>query len=325
MASIGPEPGGNRPIVVPFPEFGPTAFEPSTPAGEAAVVVVRPAASRFLVLEPAVRIGDSTAVHDMRVAARRIRSALRLFRPVVPAWSEGLRTELRWSAALLGAVRDLDVQRRWLAASSEHVDPEDRAILHRLDEVFEERRAQMHSALVEGIQSIRFDRLRNELSTFARGPGLTWENAGIPVATVAPRLIEKRYRAMRRAARSLGPDSPSSELHALRIRCKRARYAIESVTPIYGKPADSLARRLRKLQDLLGDMRDAELASLRMRELAGATDIELPPNAAFVLGAISERSARRARKLRRRYPDAFARTRGRRWKDLKRVMAELAG
>jgi CHAD domain-containing protein len=243
----------------------------------------------------------------------------------VPARSEGLRTELRWSAALLGAVRDLDVQRGWLAASSEHVEPEDRAILHTLDEVFEESRSQMHAALVEGIESTRFERLRNELSTFARGPGLTWEEPGLPVAAVAPRLVEKRYRAMRRAARSLGPDAPSPELHALRIRCKRVRYAIESVAPIYGKPADSLARRLRTLQDLLGDMRDAELASLRMRELADSSDIELPSNAAFVLGAISERSARRARKLRRRYPDAFARTRGRRWKDLKRVMADLAG
>jgi CHAD domain-containing protein len=324
MASIGPEMGGQRPLVVPFPEFGTTGLEATTPAGEAAVVVVRPAASRFLVLEPAVRRGDPAAVHDMRVAARRIRTALRLFRPVVPDQSEALRSELRWSARLLGTVRDVDVQRGWLAASSESVDPEDRAILHLLDDEFEERRGRLHSTLVEGLDSARFEALRNGLSMFARGPGLTSEEASLPVSTVAPMLVEKRYRAMRRAARSLGPDSPSAELHALRIRCKRARYAIESVAPIYGKPADSLAGKLAKLQDLLGDMRDAELASLRLRELADAPHL-LPSNAAFVLGAISERSARRARKLRRRYSDAFARTRGRRWKDLRHAMAELSG
>jgi CHAD domain-containing protein len=183
----------------------------------------------------------------------------------------------------------------------------------------------MHSELVGALDSSRFEGLRNELSRFARGPGLASEDAARPIAVVAPALIAKRYCAMRRSARSLGPGSASAEFHALRIRGKRARYAIESVAPIYGEPADSLARKLAKLQDLLGDVRDAELASLRLRELADASELELPSNAAFVLGGISERSARRARKLRRRFPDVFARTRGRRWKDLRRAMAELAG
>jgi CHAD domain-containing protein len=326
MAWVGPDPGGNRPLVVPFPELGPTDLEPSTPAGDAALIVVRPPASRFLVLEPAVRVGDDpAAIHDMRVAARRVRTALKLFRSVVPAWAEGLRTELRWTASLLGAVRDLDVQRRWLEESGADIEAEDRAVLHALDDALRERRIRAHVELVEAMETTRFARVRSELSAFARGPGLTFAEAQLPVRVVAPILVEKRYRAMRRAARSTGPESSSAQLHELRIRCKRARYAIEFVGPIYGKPAESLARRLGKLQDLLGDLHDEELASIRLREFADEGDLALPANAPFVLGRISERAARRAQKLRRRFPETFARTRGRRWKDLKRAMAQLGG
>src|SRR5437899_2129997 len=92
-------------LLVALPDLGPTELSASMPAGEAALVVLRAPLSRFLTLEPAVRAGaDPEAIHDMRVAARRMRTALRLFSEVVPGWAEGLRAELRWIASQLGDV-----------------------------------------------------------------------------------------------------------------------------------------------------------------------------------------------------------------------------
>jgi len=324
MASIAPG-ASSRGNVVALPDLGPTELVESMPAGEAVLVVVRPAAARFLVLEPAIRKGeDAESVHDMRVAIRRVRTALRLFEDMVPGWADGLRNELRWIAQTLGRLRDLDVQRGWLVASSEDVPAEDRAVLHVLDDVFVARRIDAQNALVDALDSTRFERRRTELATLARGPGLASVEAQRPIGEVASPLVVRRYRAMQTAGRKLGPHSPTAKLHAFRIRTKRVRYAIEFVAPLYGKPAFSLTKQLTRLQDLLGDLHDAELAAHRLREYAAEPDIELPANAAFVLGALSERSARRARKLRRRFPKRFERVRGDRWKDLKKTMTHRA-
>ena len=326
MASIFPGSSARENVAVPLPDLGPTDLYGPMAAGEAALVVVRAPIARFLVLEPAARKGvDPEAIHDMRVSGRRIRTAIRVFRGVIPEWAENLRTELRWMGSVLGDVRDLDVQRSRLWESGEDIEAADRAVLHALDDAFVARREPAHAALIESLDSTRFERLRTELVGFAREPGLSSAEAQRPIAELAPTLVTPRYRSMRRAGSSLGADSSPAKLHAFRIRCKRVRYVIEFVAPLYGEPAESLTRRLIRLQDLLGDLHDAELGELRLRELAKNPDTELPPNAPFVLGRLSERSARRARKLRRRFPKAFIATRGRRWKDMKRAMAEPAG
>ena len=319
MASIAPA-AGTRANVVALQDLGPTEPVAATPGGEAALMVIRPAVARLLVLEPALRRGeDPEAVHDGRVAARRVRTALRLFSDVVPGWADGVRTELKWLSKTMGAVRDLDVQRRWLHWASEDIQGEDRAVLHAIDDGFLTRRAAAQEALIAALDSERNDRLRTDLTALARGPGVVTVEATRPIAVVAPPLVVRRYRAMQNAGKKAGPDASGAQLHALRIRAKRARYAVEFVAPLYGKPASSLAKRLRRLQDLLGDIHDAELAAQRMRTMAEHDD-ELPPNAGFVLGSLAERSVRRARKLRRRYPKTFEQVRGARWKDLKRAM-----
>ena len=80
-------PGGlQRGNVVALPDLGPTEIVASMGSGEAALAVIRPAVARFLILEPALRRGDVEAIHDARVASRRVRTALRLFEDVVPGW-----------------------------------------------------------------------------------------------------------------------------------------------------------------------------------------------------------------------------------------------
>lgn len=303
---------------MPLPDLGSTDLVPTMPVAEAALVCMRPSVAKFLALEPAVRLGaDPDAIHDMRVAARRIRTALRLFRGAVPAGSEELRAEIKWAASLLGDVRDLDVQRMSLVQILEDLPAEERAVVHAVDDILAGRRAETHARLVEGIDTPRFHRLRTEIVALGRGPGAVPDQMGRPIAAVAPYLVRKRHRALRRAGKRLGSESPSAALHALRLKCKRARYAIEFVAPLYDDAADPLIARLVRLQDLLGDLHDAEVATHRWHEFSGEL---LPEGSAFVLGRLAERSAASARSVRRRFPKTFRAIRGRRWKELKRTM-----
>ena len=109
-----------------------------------------------------------------------------------------------------------------------------------------------------------------------------------PVATIAdePSLEEihaAEHRRLRKAVRALGPDSPDEDLHAARIKVKRARYAAElSGGQAYVKAAKTL-------QDVLGEHQDAVVAAERLRALAARL-----PDAAVAAGRLLERERARA-------------------------------
>ena len=307
--------------VVPLPDLGSTDLVPTMSVAEAALVCMRPSIAKFLGLEPAARLGaDPEAIHDMRVAARRIRTALRVFRGAVPAGADELRAEIKWAGTLLGDVRDLDVQRLPLVQVLEDLAAEERAVVHALDDVLAERRAAAHARLLDGLDSPRFHRVRTEVVALGRGPSALPDQVSRPIAAVAPFMVRKPYRSLRRAGKRLGSESPSAELHALRLKCKRARYALEFVSPLYDDAADALIARLVRLQDLLGDLHDAEVATHRWNDFANGSHGALPEGSAFVLGRLAERSWAVARKMRRQFPKRFRAIRGRRWKELKRAM-----
>src|SRR5690606_38574564 len=97
--------------VIPEETLGPAGVDATMSAAEAAYGVMRKHFATFLANEPGTRLGeDIEALHDMRVATRRIRAAMQAFRPWLPPRFERFRAELGWVARALGEVRDLDVQ-----------------------------------------------------------------------------------------------------------------------------------------------------------------------------------------------------------------------
>ena len=83
-----------------------------------------------------------------------------------------------------------------------------------------------------------------------------------------PAVAARAFKKLSRAVAAL-PESPTdADLHAVRIRVKRARYAAELAAPEVGRPAERLVDRLKKLQDILGEHQDAVVAEARLRELA---------------------------------------------------------
>lgn len=323
------------------PQFLPDLGRPANSAelgkdpsiGELAYTVLREHFAQFLSYEPGVRLGeDAEAVHRMRVATRRLRAAMSLFRDFLPAAAHRLRDELRWIARLLGDVRDLDVQLERLdswPAGDEVLAPQ---AVHALKGVLSHQRKQAHAKLLRGLNSARYERLVAGFTDWLR-QGPTAEsadntsssahaavNAASPARKEMPRLILQRYVAMREHGDVIEADSLPKEYHELRLQCKRLRYALEFATPLYPKATRELLERLIALQDLLGMHQDAYVAIEEMRRLSLSHQHELPAETIFALGKLSQRYAHRAEELRAEFPKLYRRVKGKAWQRMQRAL-----
>ena len=311
---------GVTPVAV--PDVGPTTIDDRMAIGAVAFAVLRRSFVAFLSAEPGTRIGDDVdALHDMRVAIRRLRTAMRLFVDALPRRAAGLRDVLGWLGTALGAVRDLDVQleqlRSWRAemgfAAGEPVDG--------IAAVMWRRRLVARDRMLRALDSRRYDRFVARFTELLRrGPTRSMAGARRPVLAAAPELITRRVRKLQKVADRLDRTSPAGDYHSARIQAKRLRYALEAHCDIYGKPLRALLRAVVALQDLLGKHQDAAVAAEQLRALCAARGPVVRREAAFVIGGIAERYGTRAARLRRRFPTRYRRVRGRRWKRLKRAM-----
>jgi len=219
--------------------------------------------------EAAVRVGeDPEAVHQARVATRRLRSTLRTFRSLLePEWTTRLRDELKWLAGLLGAVRDADVLLERLQGHLAALPEADAKAGRRLLAGLEERREADRKRLLAAMGEPRYITLLDDLVAAAGAPQLL-PGADRPAAEAMPPLVRKPWKKLRKAVRDAGPDPSDEQLHQIRIRAKRARYAAEAVEPVIGKAAEKFADAAADLQDVLGDQHDAVVGEAWLREAA---------------------------------------------------------
>lgn len=201
-------------------------------------------------------------VHQMRVATRRIRAALRAFADVLPAEEgERLSDEFRWLTRRLGLVRDLDVQLANLEAYRRDMDPEGAALLTGYEHHLVETRRRAHRRLRRALESARFGRLQHDLAQFiARADEEKLDREYVAIDEVAGRYVPPQLLKIVRRGRRIRPDSPPERLHRLRIEIKRLRYQLEFLAEPYGKPLRKASKSLRRLQDTLGEHQDAWVA-----------------------------------------------------------------
>ena len=255
---------------------------------------------------------DMEGIHQRRVATRRMRAALRVFRGFVPDEGEQLREELAWLGRALGAVRDLDVQ---MAVIQDMAGDEDIGPIMR---VFAARRLNAVTALDLVLASPRYERLIAGLRALET---CAWpESSGAPARAAAPPLIREREKGFIKAARRARRTAPAPKLHKARIRAKQLRYTLEFFSNVYGKPATALIRRMVRIQDVLGTVQD--MATLEETLAQMHDDVDAPSIAILVLAADERmRAARTAigsalRSVRR------GRRKGKqRWKRLDRALA----
>jgi CHAD domain-containing protein len=179
-------------------------------------------------------------------------------------WSDGLRTELRWLGALLGRVRDADVLLARLQDRTQDLGPTAKAAKPILRSLRAER-ARAFDELLAVLGGERYLELLERLVVAAGSPQLM-PRALERAKDVAPELVRGPCDSLEQAVEALGKDPSDEELHAVRIRAKRCRYATEAAAPVLGKRAARFARAAADLQQVLGDLNDAVVAERWLRD-----------------------------------------------------------
>ncbi len=304
------------------PELGPTGIFATQTIGELAFAILRRHFLAFLKNEPGTRVGeDPDALHDMRVAARRMRAALALFSPALPARADRLRQELRWIGGVLGEVRDKDIQLERLVSWADGAEETEVAALRMLSVVLEKRRERARIRLLRALDSRRYVLLVQRItSMLQRGPLLRSMNSRTPALALLPEMIAVHHARVIKLGERIGARSSPQMYHRLRIRCKRLRYAVEFSREVYGAPAADFAEVMVSLQDLLGAHQDAYVAVASLEHLLLGEARRLPPRALYLMGQISQRYTQEAARLRKRYPKAFRQVKGKPWTRLEQVM-----
>jgi len=245
------------------------------PWSEAGRKVIRLHLGRMLARVPGVLAGeDAEEVHAMRVAARRMRAAWRVFgdgfeRDAVRRY----RRELRDIGARLGAVRDLDVLIGIAVAHGERRGPRHRTGLEPLVAAWRAEREARHVELVATLESERFGAFIADYQALAETPGL----AALVIPPHAPGLVRNRMPATiwgaYQAVWAFDGDLAGADLatlHELRIAAKWLRYTLEFVREPIEAPAAALIRPVVALQDHLGDQHDQHVAAMLAREFAAS-------------------------------------------------------
>jgi triphosphatase len=305
------------------PDLGSTVIDVSVTVGTLAWAVMRRHLAALVAHEAGTRLGeDAEALHDMRVAARRLRAALSLFARYLPARAEHFRNEFKWVATELGVVRDLDVQLERVQAWQAEAAAADHAVFEPLKALLEEQRQRSRKRLLRLLNSRRYQRLIRAYATFLREgpPRRRTHPARVPALEAAPSLIADRYRQARKAGDGLSGSSPPEAYHALRIQSKRLRYAVEFMATLYGEPAQELARNVAALQDVLGLHQDAQVAMAQLRGMSQAYRHRLPPETIFAMGEMAQRYAQQAAECRQQFIQVYAGVRGKSWKKLRQAM-----
>ena len=300
-SSEAPQPGIDVPRL-PLELAETAGIQVDDPMAEAARKVLLFHFERMLLHEPGSRLGeDIEAVHDMRVATRRMRSAFRLFKPFFNYTTiEPFVRDLRQTGRVLGDVRDLDVfmekAQHFLA---DHPDTD----LTPLFEAWEKRLYKARQKLVRHLDSKSFARFVKRFNRFLNTPGM----GAVPVPEdrvtafqvrhLAPRMIYTRYEQVR-AYETVLDNGDITTLHALRIDFKRLRYTLEFFEHVLGPGASAVIKEIKGMQDHLGDLNDAEVAGIVLQEFVDDYNCEysgiplfMRPNINGVLDYAAARAA----------------------------------
>jgi len=309
------------------PELGSSTIDPALSAGEVARANLRRHLAAWLSHEPAARLGeDPEELHQLRVAGRRMETTLRVFEPWLPRALVRQRPAWKTLIRALGVVRDLDVQLQELATFAGDPNAPPAAQLAPLRERLElerrDARTRMLGTLDRPATRSLIRRMHDLLARPGRPTRIGADNP--PAAVVAPQLIRRSFRQLRKAARHARSDGTAAAHHALRRRAKKLRYTIEAFDAFYGGDAQRLLRAIARLQSCLGSHQDAHVAAGRLQAIATLRRNRLPSETLFLMGVLSERRCAKAADAGRRVKKRYAKLRGRRWKELRRAMDDLA-
>ena len=229
-------------------------------AGEVVIAYVRDQVAAISRYDPRVRHDEPDAVHQMRVATRRARSALQAFGGVIDRHTtRPLCAELKWLAAELGQARDTEVLLARLTADLAAIRPAlvVGPVQARITAHFNAELVQARQTALNALDGQRYLRLLDDLHALLADPPLTplaKRQAGKALA----KPVRQGARRLQRALDAVpGAEDRDTAIHEARKATKRARYAAEAAVPALGGTASRQATQAKELQQLLGDHYDS--------------------------------------------------------------------
>jgi CHAD domain-containing protein len=284
-------------------------LSPSMPAAAALATILTAQLDALEANVPgAIRDIDTEFLHDLRIAVRRTRAAIKLCGRALPAGLGGdFRAGFRWLGDLTTPTRDLDVYLLGFARMTAGLVAASPADLSPFHEYLVRSRAVQYRRLAAGLRSARFARL-----TASWRAALTEISPARKRPTVGQLATARISAAQRKAVLTgepIGPASPPESLHDLRKRCKELRYLVEMFGSLHD-PAQrwQAVRELKALQDCLGAFQDAEVQRTEIRAFASQllADRSVPAETLLAMGEIAAGLAVAQREARREFDGRFA-------------------
>lgn len=249
-------------------------------------------------VEAVSRAATPTAVHDMRVVARRLRSVLRLWRPLLPKRARQVSDAARAVMHELNALRDLDVLTASVAAFSAEPAPGLADSMAPVLAMLRQRRGELSAAASRQLTGGLGAGFVQSLDALLAAPPSEWpRGAQARMARVAGPFMKQVWSEFRKVLKRARAKLTDTRCHRLRIAGKRLRYCLDAFSAHFGKPARRAVKLLRAFQDELGEFLDARNGGKAVRNLRkqlaadAATDDALKAMAAAFRDDARERKA----------------------------------
>ena len=258
--------------------------------------------------EPAVFSAQPEGVHQMRVAVRRLRSAISSLKKILPQEDvQWVTEELRWLGGMLGPARNLDVFAAELLPAARTGPPQEPG-WDDLGAALDRLRDAGYDQIRDAILSQRYTASMLRLLRWFEGSGWRRHSASddpdpmaSPLGGIAPGVLDRRRRKVRQRGKGFGRLAPR-ERHKLRIAVKKLRYTVELFGSLFDNDElDRFVTRLKRLQSDLGYANDVRVAHEFVTELFAQIEPRSPAAHAWVavLEAHDQMLASGERKLRR--------------------------
>jgi CHAD domain-containing protein len=281
------------------------ALAPSSPDGKISTIepgTVGELVAAYLAAQCDVLAGNDVgiragtpAVHKTRVAARRLRSTLRIFDEVVDAApAEELDKELQWYANLLGQVRDRDILSARLTKQIAELPPDQvrGPVEAEITKTLAAEREDAIHRLERGMRSRRYKKLMQLLRNWRSAPPFT-DAAGEQDAAAVKYVEKAKQKADKRLRKA---DDDIEQLHGARKAMKRARYAGELVAPA-NSDMKAVAKEAEELQTLLGEHQDAVVAAKFLTTISASGNGQ-SRDSGFTYGVLMANELNRAAQIR---------------------------
>jgi CHAD domain-containing protein len=305
---------GARATAPPDPPL-PETIDPDASVSAVLTGYLRTNVRKLLAEDVRFRLGGDDAVHQLRVACRRLRSALRVFRPYVDEeWAESLRAELRWLASSMGAARDAEVLLARLTSSIDQLP--DPMVIGPVRARLQQHIGGTLAAAVAEIDNIldddRYISLLERLVDAAWKPTTT-RSASQRARDALPDDVRRAWRKLNSGVAHVHKTGAERDYHQVRIQAKRCRYTAEAVAPAFGKPAVRFAQQVERVQEVLGEHQDAITAQDVLRRIAQSSSGRSSGFTLGIMHAVEEQRASAARaEFEAIWPD-ISRRRNRDW------------